>query len=234
LTIIAAYQVNQQPTNTVGITAWHQQRLQLDDQGRQAIHPRQAFIEDLIQFIKRCQADGHNIILGGDFNETTHKNTSGLLRLLSTTDLLDPWTRRYPNHPDFNTYARGTSRIDGVFCSPNLYPFIEAHGYAPFYWITNSDHRAVVIDFNSDMLFYDKNVQQDGSHMTSVRTIQSNDTQQVIRFVKKFHEHLRQNNAFIRVRNAKTAEDIESIDRLITQASESAEKHKNDERNTFQ
>jgi hypothetical protein len=33
VTIITIYQVNKQPTNTIGNTAWHQQRLALDAQG---------------------------------------------------------------------------------------------------------------------------------------------------------------------------------------------------------
>jgi hypothetical protein len=57
VTIISAYQVNKQPTNEVGITAWHQQRLLLDKAGRTDIHPRKAFIDDLIEFIKSRQAE---------------------------------------------------------------------------------------------------------------------------------------------------------------------------------
>jgi len=46
LTIITAYQVNRRPSNDIGITAWHQQRLQLNNQGRHQVHPRVGFIDD--------------------------------------------------------------------------------------------------------------------------------------------------------------------------------------------
>jgi hypothetical protein len=223
LTIISAYQVNKQPTNEVGITAWHQQRLLLDKAGRVDIHPRKAFIDDLTAFIKARQSEGHAIIIGGDLNETTDNATSGLLRLLSATELIDPWRRRFPNAPDFNTHTRGSTRIDHVFCSPCLFQYIESHAYAPFYWLTNSDHHAVVIDLNTEGLFSNHRCQQDQT-LHSSRILRSNDTKQVINFIDKFHDHLRQNNAFSRAKRATTAEEIESLDKLITQASTSAEK----------
>lgn len=70
LTIYTVYKVNANPTNAVGITAWHQQRLQLDAQNRYNEHPRDAFTDDLINAIRKHQADGHDIIIGGDFIDT--------------------------------------------------------------------------------------------------------------------------------------------------------------------
>jgi len=42
LTIITIYQVVKQPTNAIGNTAWHQQRLALDAQNKHDTHPRTA------------------------------------------------------------------------------------------------------------------------------------------------------------------------------------------------
>jgi hypothetical protein len=103
LNIYTVYQVCAQPTNDVGITAWHQQRLQLNEQGRHNIHPRKAFIDDLIEDIKRHQLLGHDIILGGDMNDTLYYTKSNLLRLAQATELIDPWTKLHPNREAFHS-----------------------------------------------------------------------------------------------------------------------------------
>lgn len=87
ITIITVYQVNQTPTNTIGNTAWHQQRIALDAQGHHDTHPRTAFINDLIAFITHLQDQQHDIIVGGDFNDTVYRRQSGLLKLIMHTNL---------------------------------------------------------------------------------------------------------------------------------------------------
>jgi hypothetical protein len=62
ITIISVYQVNIRPTNDIGITAWHQQRIQLNKLGKSHIHPRQAFIQDLIHKVKEFQSMNHDIV----------------------------------------------------------------------------------------------------------------------------------------------------------------------------
>jgi hypothetical protein len=52
ITIISIYQVCTSPTNNIGNTAWHQQRLALDGQGRTTTHPRKAFIDDFTKVIQ--------------------------------------------------------------------------------------------------------------------------------------------------------------------------------------
>ena len=93
-------------------------------------------------------------MLGGDFNETAEKPRSGLLKLMLETGLLDPWTHRFPTHPTFNTYRRGSQRIDTILCSPSVLPLIQSISYSPFNWFTNSDHRAMIIDFSSINMFH--------------------------------------------------------------------------------
>jgi hypothetical protein len=174
ITIFSIYQVNIRPTNEIGITAWHQQRILLNKKGQSNLHPQQAFILDLINVKQKFQTLHHDIIIGGDFNETTEKSNSGLLKLMTTTGLLDPWTHRFPTHPVFNTYKRGTKRIDSIICSPSILSMIRALGYSPFDWLTNSDHRAIVIDISSLALF--KEPEDETYFSTQQRSIRSNDT----------------------------------------------------------
>ena len=148
LTIYTVYKVNVQPTNDIGITAWHQQRLQLDFQRRHNEHPRDAFTKDLTQAITAHQTLGHDIIVGGDFNDTLFQPRSQLLKLATNTNLIDPWTRLYPGIENFKTYQRGTKRIDSMLCSHSVASHIQSMGYSPFNWLTNSDHRALIVDFD--------------------------------------------------------------------------------------
>ena len=224
LTVYAVYKVNAKPTNDIGITAWHQQRLQLDSQHRHNEHPRDAFTKDLIKAITNHQALGHDIIVGGDFNDTLFQPNSQLLKLATSVNLIDPWTRLYPEHENFKTYQRGTKRIDSMLCSHSVAFSVRSMGYSPFNWLTNSDHRALVIDFDEKALF---GRITDPLPSPQLRGIKSNDRQQVATFVEKWHNHLTENNVFNRIRNLKNHntphQEVEALDFLIGQGGDSAE-----------
>ena len=226
ITIISAYQVNVRPTNDIGFTAWHQQRVGLNQIGKTHLHPRQAFIQDLIEQVKHFQSMHHDIILGGDFNETSDKPRSGLLKLMTSTGLIDPWNHRFPTHATFNTYSRGSQRIDTSLCSPTILPMIRSISYSPFNWFTNSDHRAMILDLSSLLLFQDP----DDSTQLSFhqRAIKSNDKQRTQAYINQCYQHLMHNNAkkFLEKIEQKTAtiKEVETYDTIITQACLSAEK----------
>jgi len=227
VTIYTVYQVCLQPTNVIGHTAWHQQRLALNMQNRTNSHPRQAFIEDLTHSVRTFQAMNHDIIIGGDFNETTDKHNSGMLKLLTSTNLIDPFLHMNPNLPTFNTYKRGSTRIDAILCSPNILPSIRSLGYAPFNWVTNSDHRAILLDICSTGLFHESNESMH-SLSSAQRAIRSNDKQRTPLFIDKFYQHLESNNCETQLAHLTTPEathlDAEKLDQLIGQAGDSAEK----------
>jgi hypothetical protein len=227
VTIITIYQVNKQPTNAIGNTAWHQQRLALDAHGHHDTHPRTAFINDLITFINSLRQQDHDLIIGGDFNDTISRNNSGILKLIMQTGLVDIWQHRHPSHQPFNTYARGSERIDTALCSPTLLPHIKGIGYSPFQWLTNSDHRAILIDADFNRLF------NDDSPLSrldpSSRHIRSNDSNRCKIFIDQFYNHLMSNNAERQLQTIQddtaTTFDVEQFDALIGQAGDSAEKH---------
>lgn len=225
LTIYTVYKVNVQPTNDIGITAWHQQRLQLDLQRRCNEHPRDAFTKDLTQAITNHKTLGHDIIVGGDFNDNLFQPRSQLLKLATSTNLIDPWTRLYPGIETFKTYQRGTKRIDSMLCSHSLVSHIQSMGYSPFNWLTNSDHRALIIDFDEKALF---GRTADPLTRPTLRGIKSNDRQQVMTFIEKWHDHLVENNVFARSRDlhspSTTHQEVEALDFLIGQGGDSAER----------
>lgn len=225
LTIYTIYQVNSQPTNDIGITAWHQQRLFLDSQNRHSTHPRTAFVEDLIQSVHRHQQNKHDIILGGDFNDTLYRSRSNILKLATATGLVDPWTSLFPDQEHFSTYFRGTQRIDSILCTPHLIPLITNLAYSPYNWLTNSDHRAMLLDLNAMELFGGTT---DSLPSFISRGIRSNDRQNVAKFIEHWHRHLANNSVFCRMDtiqdNPLTPEEIERIDRIIGQGGDSAER----------
>ena len=149
VTIISAYQVCSRPTNLIGNTAYHQQIRALSAQERHDIHPRQAFIQDLSSFVHRLHTQGHAVILGGDFNESLEDKDSGILKLITTNNLTDPFLYRFPQKSEFGTHVLGKRRIDAVFVTQTLLSSVSRIGYTPFQYSTPSDHRSVMIEFNT-------------------------------------------------------------------------------------
>jgi len=224
ITIYTVYKVNARPTNAIGITAWHQQRLQLDSQSRSDEHPRNAFTTDLIKSVAVQQSLGHDIIIGGDFNDTLLSPNSQLLKLANQLQLTDPWTKLHPGHENFSTYHRGTKRIDSMICSFSVISTIRSISYSPYHWLSTSDHRTIVIDFDAKALLGDTT-----NLLPSplLRGIKSNDRQLVATFIEKWHDHLHENNVFTRIRNLEThataQQEAEALDAVIGQGGDSAE-----------
>lgn len=224
LSIISVYQVCKTPTNKQGNTAWHQQRRELNMAGRTHIHPRKAFIDDLIRVIQDFQHQGHDIIVGGDFNETLLDSRSGLLRLATETNLADPWQHIHPHHVEFNTQISGSKRIDSVLLSHRIMDSVRSIGYAPFGHITNSDHRPLLLDFDTKRLFGDDT---DMIFPPQFRGVKANDASSVTTYVEKLHKHLTSNGAFDiqKALDDDRANTItaEMADRLLGEGGDSAE-----------
>jgi hypothetical protein len=193
LTIISAYQVCSRPTNLLGNTAYHQQVRALSAQGRHNLHPRQAFIQDLSAFITSLKEKGHVIVLGGDFNESLEDNNSGILKLITEVNMTDPFLYRFPHHPDFGTHALGRKRIDLIFVTPALLPGITKIGYAPFSYSTDSDHRPILIEFNTGMLFGQG---YNSMQNMALRQVKSKDKKSVTTFITQWYESVHNQQGF--------------------------------------
>ncbi len=156
VTHIAAYQVCVRPTNKTGLTAFHQQETLLGRQKQSDTNPRKNFHSDLKRFIKECQQRNEDIYLAGDFNETLEHSTSRMRSMCAECNLVDIWTQLHPNHPDFATYIRGSTRIDYCLVSISLVSAIRSIGYEPFQFRSKTDHRGLYVDFHTDLLFGNK------------------------------------------------------------------------------
>lgn len=150
------------------------------------------------------------------------------MRQPTNTGLVDPFLHHHPTLPTFNTYSRGTQRIDAIFCSPTIVNMINSIGYAPFNWVTNSDHRAIFIDICSKQMFNDSTEHSKTLAIGTNRAIRSNDKKRTEMFIHKFHHHLMSNNCKSQMDQLQseqaTSSDAEKLDALIGQAGDTAEK----------
>jgi hypothetical protein len=193
LTIISAYQVCPRPTNLLGNTAYHQQTRALSEAGDPDLHPRKAFIRDLEAFLSELIAKGHDILMGGDFNEALEDKNSGILKLITSTNLTDPFLYRFPQHNPFGTHIMGSRRIDYTFVTPNLLPALKKIGYAPFQYTKPSDHRPIFLEFDTKVLFGHRSM----TVQTAVnRTVKSNDKATVTKFITTWYHEIARHNGF--------------------------------------
>lgn len=226
LTIISVYQVCASPTNIIGNTAWHQQRRALDLDGKHDLHPRQAFVSDLMTYLQLLQQQGHDLIIGGDWNDTLTSSRSSLLRLCSQGNLVDPWTSQFPGYPEIATHERGRTRIDSILISQRLLPLVRRICYTPVGYLFPSDHRGVIVELDAHQLF---GALSDMMTASPHRGVQSQDRSAVQTFVERMHAHLLAQDAFRRGQNLHdraSIEDstaVEALDQLIGEAGDIAE-----------
>jgi len=228
LVIISIYQVCRNPSRKIGHTAFHQQRNALNAAHRDQEHPRAAFLTDLKQFIQQQQEAHRVIIVGGDWNDHLEAPRSSLLHLCTSLNLVDPWMVKNPESPTFATHHRGQHRIDSVLISPVLLSALHTISYTPVGLFCNSDHRGIILDWNTERLFGPQ-VQRD--NVLLQRTIRSNDRHNVTKYIETMHSHLLCNNSFARaisLDNYSIATDqaitlAENLDHLIGEAGTAGE-----------
>jgi hypothetical protein len=72
------------------------------------------------------------------------------LAILALCDATDTWV----GHSSFSTYARGSSRIDFVLCSPDVLPAIQNGGYeSDAGHHVKGNHRPLYVDLDTEQLF---------------------------------------------------------------------------------
>ena len=122
LTLITAYQVCQQAVveddKIKSFTCSAQQVSMLRQEGRYE-SPRDAFIQDMICFIREQQNRGSDILLFGNFNEPLQSSNSGMGRVALECNLYDIMEQAV-GQTDFGTYARGSNRIDYALGTANV------------------------------------------------------------------------------------------------------------------
>jgi exonuclease III len=140
LVILTVYQVPQKPGLAGSTTAYTQQRNMFRLEGRSNPNPRKIFIDDLCILVSDLRRNGHAMILMGDFNEQLGSDPNGMASVLMAGGLIDSHFTRHGLDDKPSTYARGHTRVDYIFMSARLKPYLLRAGIKPFNQRIYADH----------------------------------------------------------------------------------------------
>lgn len=196
IAVITAYRptLSAQEVNTNYMQLWKIMR------GKsQTTDPRQQFLDDLAQEIRKWKNRQSEVILMIDLNDTITITETHLMDFLTRTGLA-------PIHHSFPeaTYQRGTRCIDYIMGTELVREHTTAAGYLSFYnGLWPSDHRGVFIDLDVSFSFGSKTdeMQQQRQRMLSSKNLKQ---------VTKFIEHIKLDGRLASI--LKELEDLENFD----------------------
>ena len=215
LTIVTTYQVVDVHPRQAGPTTYATQLYATYlREGRQ--HPenlRLHHAQDLVAFIKQCQAREEWIIVAGDLNEVLGTTDRGLTRLHTECELLDACLERHGPR-EFTTYQRGTKVIDYILVDRNVHQCLSAVGYEPFGMHILSDHRGVFLDLAIPQCF--------GSNIQPLQPIQLRDlstkrSHQIAPYFTEKVKHLEDHNWFMKLQQLKDTLSSGQIDNNLAE-----------------
>jgi hypothetical protein len=130
LSIMTAYRPCQQTisdTNQPSTSVTYQQKLLFRKDKIEKAAPWQMFIHNLITEIQKIEKDPNNlVILMWDANEIIEDKSGNVQKLVAETTLVDTFTLIAGDPGKLPTYSRGTKRIDYMFTSNALVPYIKS------------------------------------------------------------------------------------------------------------
>jgi exonuclease III len=220
IVVISVYQVCNQQANTVGDRTAFAQQLSLLRRNGKDCSPRKSFFEDLDKQLEEWIGKDYEIILSGDLNEALGADVNGFARISAKWDLVEIIQHFHGVVDEPPTYARGTRRLDYVFCTTNLLASVKACGILPYGEIVDSDHRALFVDFDTISL-----MGGDLAHLsaTPVCILKSRDAKARELYVELVAKYLEDHRVLQRLLEVSDAhepniEKIEAIDRDISRA----------------
>jgi hypothetical protein len=157
ITIISAYQVPKNSGSRGKTTSLQQQVLQLKKDGDSDQHPPKHFCASLDIFIDNKITAGHQIILGGDFNEDVSLNLNGITRIIANHNLVDVMRSQLGTNNEPPTYSPGSKRIHYILMTADVASLVKACGAEHFNHRFFSDHRGLYADLRLSGLF-DRNL----------------------------------------------------------------------------
>jgi hypothetical protein len=213
---VTVYQVVNKVT-TGPYTAYQQQASSLTLADR-SITPRQAFILDLEKYLRTIQTQLATYVIMGDLNEIVGHSLSGFSRLTRSFDLVDVMPHFHPIEQEVATYARGTSRLDYIFCSVSLLPSVRQCGIEPFNEHIFSDHRSMFIDFDEASLF---GSQAPIMASKNLCRLQSHNLAAKGAYLLSLDKYCADHKVFKKIQELEMQEDVnwqalEALDRVIT------------------
>ena len=152
LVLICAYQVCKSASSGSS-TAYSQQLSLLRQKNLDNPDPRKHFVRDLTNIVSAYHKQDSDIILMGDFNEVIGLKADAMASVVRAGQLTDTQIFCHGLTTEDSTYARGPNRVDYIFASARLLPFILRQGCEPFNARIFSDHRAVFLDLSYPGIF---------------------------------------------------------------------------------
>lgn len=226
LAIFSLYQViNQSWSASAGKTTIAAQQYQQMQQvnSKKTTNIRKIFQDDLKKELQYINEDvTPHILLLGDFNSDSPLKT--MSHVFKNHEFIDLLQYLHPSQALPTTYSRGNKCLDHALGTPIFAKAITSGGYLPFFSHYNSDHRALFLDFNTEILFH-FNLSPVSPMLPRKLTIKH--TKRLINYLLKKHDYLTKHNVFQRAdhlhKQGKNHKLAIGIDNDITRASINAE-----------
>ena len=155
LYVLTAYRPCPSPHHSLAQSnsTYAQQYFMIQDTGESSPDPRAQFITDLTQYIQSWKLTPQDkVILMLDANERLGGEKEGITRLLADTGLTDIFSLNKASTCTIATHNKGTHRIDFMFGTINLLPYVHQCGYTAFHQDIISDHRGIFLDISTALL----------------------------------------------------------------------------------
>ena len=192
LFIVTAYRPCPRSNNSKFTTTWDQQHRGLLRRNITDPDPRQQFIDDLTKFLRRLEQNGHEIILGVDFNDP--HDSDEWLDFLQVTNLVDLHDDFFDRRPP--TYFRGSTQVDMFAGTISLRPYLvnafiihpEKNTHSP------GDHSCIGGDLNFGGLINRDDIRSlDPTNMQN-RLLASTDVKATARYLSHLNKQLEAHN----------------------------------------
>jgi hypothetical protein len=219
LVILTVYQVPQK-TGLAGssTTAYTQERNMFRLEGRSNPNPQKILIDDLCILVSDLRRNGHDIILMGNFNEQVGSDPNGMASVLMAGGLIDSHVTRHGLENGPSTYARGHTRVDYIFMSERLKPYLLCAGIEPFNQRIYADHRGMFIYLSLPGLL-DRSLTALASPVN--RHFCATNQKHARNYIREIHKYFQEHLVLQRLEDIKAKVDhssAEKIDRDITHA----------------
>ena len=232
ITFISAYRVcdGAEEAPITARTVRAQQEWMYADRGHATINLRQQFVTDLKALLKELISAGHDLVVMMDANEPAGPGTA-VDRLIYDCGLTDVHTRETEAIDPPPTHQRGSKKIDFVLVSSRLAAAVTARAILPIHDGYLSDHRALLVDFDSNVMFAGPTSEVVAP---STRQLTSTNPKVVARYMTVMLKHIAKHEVIRKVDNLRqrsasglwnAADTIqwEIVDRILSQARACAE-----------
>ena len=143
LCVYTVYRVNPGSEANGDTTIWSQLKECLKKRNILNADPRSQTIHDLVVDVKKKMEDNCAVMVVGDFNEKMD-SVEGTKALFEDIGLFNVLHHKIGCTP--KTHARGKGAIDHIWVNEDILPHVVRAGYAPFFSVTYSDHRCLMMD----------------------------------------------------------------------------------------